>query len=75
MLTWDWSAGTAHDLTFLIDHIPAYIYPQVERNIVEWGVAGISLGGHSTWIALARGTSPEPDSLSSSCSLTPISRL
>jgi len=46
--------GTAHDLTFLIDHIPAYIYPQVERNIVEWGVAGISLGGHSVWIALTR---------------------
>ncbi|KAF8550163.1 alpha/beta-hydrolase [Imleria badia] len=46
--------GTAHDLTFLIDHIPAYLYPQVERNIVEWGVAGISLGGHSTWIALTR---------------------
>ncbi|KAF8434539.1 Alpha/Beta hydrolase protein [Boletus edulis BED1] len=46
--------GTAHDLTFLIDHIPAYIYPQVERNIVEWGAAGTSLGGHSVWIALTR---------------------
>jgi len=46
--------GTVHDLTFLIDHIPAYVYPNVERNIVEWGVAGISLGGHSTWIALTR---------------------
>jgi len=57
MLTLKWSAGTAHDLTFLIDHIPAYIYPEVERNIVEWGVAGISLGGHSTWIALSRGMS------------------
>ncbi|KAG9311766.1 hypothetical protein JVU11DRAFT_8009 [Chiua virens] len=48
--------GTVHDLTFLIDHIPAYLYPHVERNIVEWGVAGISLGGHSAWIALVRGT-------------------
>ncbi|KAH0834800.1 Alpha/Beta hydrolase protein [Lanmaoa asiatica] len=54
ILTWDWSAGTVHDLTFLIDHIPAYIYPQVERSIVGWGVAGISLGGHSAWIALTR---------------------
>ncbi|KAG8216433.1 Alpha/Beta hydrolase protein [Butyriboletus roseoflavus] len=49
-----YATGTVHDLTFLIDHIPAYIYPQVERSIVEWGVAGISLGGHSTWIALTR---------------------
>lgn len=56
MLTRNWSAGAVHDLTFLIDHIPAYIYPRAERNIVAWGVAGISLGGHSTWIALTRGT-------------------
>ncbi|KAH7882421.1 hypothetical protein F5I97DRAFT_1939454 [Phlebopus sp. FC_14] len=46
--------GTAHDVTSLIDHIPSFLYPSGERNIIEWGMAGISLGGHSTWIALSR---------------------
>ncbi|KAF9226318.1 alpha/beta-hydrolase [Gyrodon lividus] len=46
--------GTVHDVTFLIDHIASYLYPLGEREVVEWGIAGISLGGHSTWIALTR---------------------
>ncbi|KAF8842013.1 alpha/beta-hydrolase [Paxillus ammoniavirescens] len=46
--------GTVQDVTFLIDHIPSYLYPLGEREVVEWGIAGISLGGHSTWIALTR---------------------
>lgn len=37
-----------------MDHISSHLYPMGERNIVEWGIAGYSLGGHSTWIALAR---------------------
>ncbi|KAI0324680.1 hypothetical protein GY45DRAFT_1313470 [Cubamyces sp. BRFM 1775] len=44
--------GTANDVSFLIDFLPAYLYPNDERAIVRWGVAGVSLGGHSTWIAL-----------------------
>ncbi|KAG2151240.1 Alpha/Beta hydrolase protein [Suillus bovinus] len=46
--------GTAQDISFLIDHLSCFLYPSGERTIVEWGVGGISLGGHSTWIALSR---------------------
>ncbi|KIK94544.1 hypothetical protein PAXRUDRAFT_33468 [Paxillus rubicundulus Ve08.2h10] len=46
--------GTVHDVTFLIDHISSHLYPLGEREVVEWGIAGISLGGHSAWIALTR---------------------
>ncbi|KAG7089649.1 hypothetical protein E1B28_011311 [Marasmius oreades] len=47
-------AGTARDITFLIDFLPAYLFPRSDVTIAEWGVAGISLGGHSTWISLAQ---------------------
>ncbi|KAG5637971.1 hypothetical protein H0H81_002415 [Sphagnurus paluster] len=46
--------GTSRDITFLIDLLPTFLYPDDELHpIVEWGVAGISLGGHATWISLA----------------------
>ncbi|KAF4614061.1 hypothetical protein D9613_007674 [Agrocybe pediades] len=32
----------------------SYLFPMNERRIEAWGIAGISLGGHSTWIALAQ---------------------
>lgn len=51
------TVGTALDVSFLIDHIPSFLYPLDEKAITEWGIAGISLGGHSTWIALAHGIS------------------
>ncbi|TFK47756.1 hypothetical protein OE88DRAFT_1635843 [Heliocybe sulcata] len=44
--------GTAGDVSFLIDFLPAYIFPHGERTVMAWAVAGISLGGHATWIAL-----------------------
>jgi len=40
------------DVSFLIDILPAYIFPHDERIIGEWVLAGFSLGGHATWIAL-----------------------
>ncbi|KAJ7454866.1 Alpha/Beta hydrolase protein [Mycena latifolia] len=43
--------GTAKDVSFVMDFLPAYLFPGGERTISEWGVAGVSLGGHSTWIA------------------------
>ncbi|KAG1847600.1 Alpha/Beta hydrolase protein [Suillus subluteus] len=46
--------GTAEDVSFLIDHLPSFLYRSGERTIVEWGMGGTSLGGHSTWIALSR---------------------
>ncbi|KAJ7086014.1 Alpha/Beta hydrolase protein [Mycena belliarum] len=45
--------GTAKDVSFVMDFLPAYLFTSGERSIVEWGVAGVSLGGHSTWIAAA----------------------
>ncbi|KAJ3817072.1 Alpha/Beta hydrolase protein [Lentinula raphanica] len=46
--------GSSRDVSFLVDYLPAYLYPESERKISGWGLAGISLGGHSTWTTLAR---------------------
>ncbi|EJT97445.1 hypothetical protein DACRYDRAFT_72347 [Dacryopinax primogenitus] len=45
--------GTAKDISFLIDFLPPYLYPMDERTIDLWTAAGVSLGGHATWVALA----------------------
>lgn len=47
--------GTAKDVSFVMDFLPAYLFPDGECKIDAWGVVGISMGGHSTWIALAQG--------------------
>jgi hypothetical protein len=49
------AAGTALDISYLIDFLPSYLFPNGERQIQQWLVAGKSLGGHSTWIALTHG--------------------
>ncbi|KAL0579990.1 hypothetical protein V5O48_001993 [Marasmius crinis-equi] len=46
--------GTARDVTYLIDFLPAYLFPHGNVTIAEWGVAGKSLGGHSAWILLSQ---------------------
>jgi len=51
-------AGTARDVSFMIDFLPSYLFPHEESKIDSWGVAGISLGGHSTWIILSQGIVP-----------------
>lgn len=43
--------GSALDVTTLIEFLPSYLYPDNERKIDQWALAGFSLGGHSTWIA------------------------
>lgn len=43
------------DLSFLIDILPAYLFPNDERTIGEWVLGGFSLGGHATWLALRHG--------------------
>ncbi|KAK7032953.1 Alpha/Beta hydrolase protein [Favolaschia claudopus] len=50
---WTIQSGTAQDVSFLIDYLEAYLFPLGERTIVEWGVAGRSLGGHSAWMVAA----------------------
>ncbi|KAI0344767.1 alpha/beta-hydrolase [Trametopsis cervina] len=44
--------GTAKDVSFLIDFLPAHIFPSDEAKVVQWLVAGVSLGGHATWWSL-----------------------
>ena len=48
--------GTAHDVSMLIDYLPSYLFPNDENEIVDWGVCGVSLGGHAVWICLSQGT-------------------
>ncbi|BGP43711.1 hypothetical protein JCM10449v2_007756 [Rhodotorula kratochvilovae] len=45
--------GTARDVSFLIDFLPSALFPHDERTVADWFCAGISLGGHATWLALA----------------------
>lgn len=37
--------GTARDISFLIDFIPAYLFPEGERTVEKFAVTGVSLGG------------------------------
>ena len=48
--------GAVKDVSFLIDVLPAYLFPNDERFIGECVLAGFSLGGHATWLALRHGT-------------------
>lgn len=52
-------AGTASDVSFLIDFLPAYLFPFDERHVEAWMLSGISLGGHATWIVLKNGPVPQ----------------
>jgi hypothetical protein len=46
--------GTAHDVSLLIDFLPSYLLPHtLDRDIVDWGISGVSLGGHAAWILMA----------------------
>jgi hypothetical protein len=51
-------AGTAQDVSMLIDYLPSYIFTLAEHDVVDWGVAGVSLGGHAVWLCLEKGDSP-----------------
>ncbi|OLL26285.1 hypothetical protein NEOLI_003512 [Neolecta irregularis DAH-3] len=44
--------GTATDVSLLVDFLPSYLFPNDQRKIELWGCAGVSLGGHSTWMVL-----------------------
>jgi hypothetical protein len=58
-------AGTARDISLLIDFLPTYLFPSSFSSsssssssspppytISTWAVTGFSLGGHATWQAL-----------------------
>ncbi|KAI0827204.1 Alpha/Beta hydrolase protein [Trametes gibbosa] len=44
--------GTAQDVSYLIDFLPSYLFPNEERVISQFICVGKSLGGHATWIVL-----------------------
>ena len=44
--------GTSLDVSYLIDYLPSFLFPNDEHKIVDWACSGLSLGGHSTWLAL-----------------------
>ena len=52
--------GAVKDLSFLMDVLPAYIFPNDERTIGEYVLAGFSLGGHAAWLGLRHGTHTPP---------------
>ncbi|CAO1638196.1 unnamed protein product [Sympodiomycopsis kandeliae] len=41
--------GTSSDVSFLIDFLPSYLFPQDDRIINKWCVTGKSMGGHCVY--------------------------
>jgi hypothetical protein len=67
-------SGTAHDVSMLIDYLPSYLFPNDENEIIDWGVCGVSLGGHAVWLCLSQGISTtfgltEDDRINWGCSI------
>jgi hypothetical protein len=58
------TAGTALEVSQLVNLLPSYLFPDsaTPRPVSLWVCAGVSLGGHSAWLAGAKG---EPILLSS----------
>ncbi|KAJ8328773.1 hypothetical protein QVD99_004520 [Batrachochytrium dendrobatidis] len=46
---WSIQYGTAKDVSFLMDVLPMHL--SATMSVHRWGVAGVSLGGHSTLLA------------------------
>ncbi|KAK4689374.1 hypothetical protein P7C73_g716, partial [Tremellales sp. Uapishka_1] len=44
--------GAKQDVSFIIDFIAAYLFPNGEKVVEEYMATGISLGGHATWLLL-----------------------
>ena len=41
--------GYRDDVSFIIDQLPAFVFPNEERVITSWTVSGKSMGGHASW--------------------------
>jgi hypothetical protein len=48
-------SGTTKDVIMLMDLLPGYLYPYEEHGVLDFGVMGVSLGGHATWLCLLQG--------------------
>lgn len=49
--------GGLKDQQYLLDTLPAFLWPSDERKVEEWVACGMSMGGHQTWRLLRDGTS------------------
>jgi hypothetical protein len=47
--------GTSQDVSLLITFLPAFLFPQGQAAFANIICAGISLGGHSTYLVLSNG--------------------
>lgn len=47
--------GSAQDQSMIMDFLAAYLFPNGEREIVEFMATGISLGGNTVWRMLRMG--------------------
>lgn len=43
--------GTALDLSAVLDFLPSYLFPDGQHSIDRHIVAGVSLGGHASWVS------------------------
>jgi hypothetical protein len=50
--------GTSQDVSLLITLLPAFLFPQGQGAFANIICAGISLGGHSTYLVLSNGNFP-----------------
>ncbi|BEI79475.1 hypothetical protein CcaverHIS002_0100040 [Cutaneotrichosporon cavernicola] len=42
-------SGGMHDFDLIRSFLPAFLFPGSERDVTDWAVCGISMGGHVTW--------------------------
>lgn len=47
--------GTSQDVSLLVTFLPAFLFPQGQCSFANLICAGISLGGHSTYLVLSNG--------------------
>jgi hypothetical protein len=55
--------GTTQDVSFLITFLPMFLFPEGKTRFENVLVAGVSLGGHETYLALSGGESCSSDIL------------
>lgn len=52
---WSMEKAAADTVSMLVDVLEFYLFPHAESHIVQYGVLGFSLGGHSAYLANSKG--------------------
>jgi pimeloyl-ACP methyl ester carboxylesterase len=47
--------STSNDISTLINYLPTFLFPNDDKIIKNYYIAGVSLGGHATWLTAAHG--------------------